>query len=195
MALSLITAPSVLPVSLVELKAHLKVDTTDFDDELTLKLKSAVKHVEEVTRRALLTQTWRLSLDTFPKQIELPKGRTQSVTMTYLNTSGVRTSFTDFVVSAGREPAIVVPAWSSEWPDFREFLESVQVSFVCGWTAAADVPADIKSAVLLYAGWLWLGPETDQVLGGTQTSRGRTFDGLVANWVLRSDEVADLVAV
>jgi uncharacterized phiE125 gp8 family phage protein len=66
----LLTAPAFEPVSLAEAKAFLRVDTGDDDDLITALIAAARTHVEMQTRRALITQSWRLVRDGWP-----PDGR------------------------------------------------------------------------------------------------------------------------
>ena len=68
MALVIATQPTVEPVSLIEAKSHLRVDS-DFtaDDNLIRGLiTSARQEAEQICRRALIKQTWKLAIDHFP---------------------------------------------------------------------------------------------------------------------------------
>src|SRR4029077_2747124 len=53
-----------------EAKEYLRVDTSDDDDVITALIAGARVHVEAQTRRALITQSWRLVRDCWP-----PDGR------------------------------------------------------------------------------------------------------------------------
>ena len=64
--LTLVTAPASEPVSLTEAKAHLRLDSADDDSLITALIRSARETAEAHMRRALVSQTWRLSLDRFP---------------------------------------------------------------------------------------------------------------------------------
>jgi uncharacterized phiE125 gp8 family phage protein len=62
----ILTAPVAEPLALDEARAFLRADTND-DDELIASLIAAARtHVEALTRRALITQGWRLTLDAWP---------------------------------------------------------------------------------------------------------------------------------
>ena len=63
----LLDGPAVEPVSLAEAKAYLRVEHDDDDDTIAALIAGARIHVESQTRRALITQTWRLSRDAWPK--------------------------------------------------------------------------------------------------------------------------------
>jgi uncharacterized phiE125 gp8 family phage protein len=62
----LLIPPAVEPVSLAEAKGYLRVEHADDDDLIAALIASARAHVEAQTRRALVTQTWRHSLDIWP---------------------------------------------------------------------------------------------------------------------------------
>src|SRR5690606_13517289 len=66
MASTLLTAPAVEPLTLAEAKAWLRVEHDDEDDLIATLITAARAQVEAVTRRALITQHWRLVLDTWP---------------------------------------------------------------------------------------------------------------------------------
>ncbi len=63
MTLLLVEGPAAEPVSLAEMKAWLKVDASAEDDLIAALVTSARLIVESLTRRLLITQTWRLALD------------------------------------------------------------------------------------------------------------------------------------
>ncbi len=63
----LLTAPAAEPLSLAAAKAYLRVAHDDDDDVITALIAAARIHVEATTRRALITQTWRLSRDAWPR--------------------------------------------------------------------------------------------------------------------------------
>lgn len=69
MALQIVTAPTVEPVSLQEARGYARVDD-DFtkDDGLISNLIIAARQdAEKITWRALVTQTWKLVADRFPR--------------------------------------------------------------------------------------------------------------------------------
>src|SRR6185312_8936387 len=68
----LLTAPAVEPLTLDEAKSYLRIDTADEDATVTALIAAARLHVEALTRRALVTQTWRLTLDAWPEDGRIP---------------------------------------------------------------------------------------------------------------------------
>ncbi|MBN9265961.1 MAG: phage gp6-like head-tail connector protein [Hyphomicrobium sp.] len=71
---TLVTGPSVEPVTLDELKAWAKIDSADEDALLTSLIAAARDAAEQYLRRALITQTVRLTLDLDGRGIDLPEG-------------------------------------------------------------------------------------------------------------------------
>jgi len=54
-----ITAPAVLPITLEQVKAHLRLDHADEDNYLIFLIQSATEAVQNYTGRAWITQTWQ----------------------------------------------------------------------------------------------------------------------------------------
>ena len=66
MGLKLITPPAIEPVSLPEIKQHLRIDS-DLEDALLLDFITAAReYCESYQNRVFITQTWDLFLDDFP---------------------------------------------------------------------------------------------------------------------------------
>ncbi|UXN73457.1 hypothetical protein N8D56_21730 [Devosia sp. A8/3-2] len=78
----LLAGPAEEPVSLVEGKAFLKVDDAAEDALIATLIGAARLHVEGVTGRALLAQSWRVVLDARPESrvVKLPVSPFISVT-------------------------------------------------------------------------------------------------------------------
>jgi uncharacterized phiE125 gp8 family phage protein len=160
---TLVTAPTTEPVTLDELKAQVRAEGSDEDAYLTSLIAAARQLVEVQTRRALITQTWRLTLDYFPGgTIDLTKVPVQSITsVVYDDTAGTAQtlSASDYVLDADAEPARLYPAYSLIWPTTRAMPKSVRVTFVAGYGAASAVPQWAKHAILLTAAHWWMNRE------------------------------------
>src|SRR5262245_1528310 len=79
--LVLVTPPAVEPLTLGEVKVHLRVDHTADDEDISDLITAARELCEEQSGRSLATQTWRLELDRFPAwSFRLLRGPLQSVT-------------------------------------------------------------------------------------------------------------------
>ncbi|WP_116652871.1 head-tail connector protein [Pelagibacterium sediminicola] len=153
----LLAGPAQEPVSLVQAKAHLRVDD-DAEDGLIESLITAARvHIEGVTGRALLEQSWRLVRDDWPANgiVMLPVGPVQSLDeiRTYdehgephiIDTEGA------LLDGHGIPPRVVLPG---NRPSIRERL-GVEIDYTAGYgKAPEDVPADLIQALLtLVAYW------------------------------------------
>lgn len=78
----LLTAPAAEPLTLAEARAFLRVETADDDDVIAALVAGARLHIEAQTRRALITQSWRVVLDEWPasERIEVRPAPLQAVT-------------------------------------------------------------------------------------------------------------------
>ena len=68
MPIKQISPPADEPVSLVEAKLHLRVETSDEDTLIGVLIAAARIAAENECRRSFVTQQWTLYLDAFPRQ-------------------------------------------------------------------------------------------------------------------------------
>lgn len=166
MALKLITPASTYPVTLATAKLHCKVDIADDDALINTLITSATEMAEQELGRALMTQTWELTLDSFPEAFELTRVPVQSITsVKYYDTAGVQQTLgagaytLDNADDTGM--AFVVPAYSTAWPESRDQINAVAVRFVAGYANAAAVPEPIKQWILLMVSTMYDNRETE----------------------------------
>lgn len=157
-SLKLSKAPSSEPVTLTEAKLHLRVDTTA-DDTLIAGLITAARiTAENISWRALVTQTWELILDAFPwkRLIVLPRPPLQKVvSITYKIAAGTEQTFAaaNYVVDTDSDPGRLALASTASWPGDELYpLGAVKVQFDAGYGDADDVPQIYKQAILLLVG-------------------------------------------
>jgi uncharacterized phiE125 gp8 family phage protein len=127
------------------------------DDLLNDIIKSAREHVEDITRRQIITATWDYSLNEFPSgnSFKLPFGNLQTVSyIKYTDSDGDETTMTvdtDYIVETNAEYCgrIVLP-YGETWPSFTAYTSRpITIRYVCGWTTRALVPYKIKAAIKL----------------------------------------------
>jgi len=179
MALRLITAPSVEPLTLAETKQHLRVDATDDDTLIASYIAAARNYCDgqySWLGRALVTQTWELVIDTFPtSEIVIPLPPLQSViSVKYDDSSGVEQTVasTNYFVDNVSEPGWVVPIASFNWPTTLDGINAVRIRYIAGYPPDASSPPDlranipftIKAGMLLMIGNLYENRE-DNVAG------------------------------
>lgn len=144
----------------MRVKEHLRVDG-DYEDiylaDLTDAATAYLDGPDGRLGRALVTQTWRLELDAFSHTIELPLPPCQSVTsLTYIDAAGAsQTMAANGYTVAGlgsSSGASIRSAFGNPWPSVCRHPAAVTVTFTAGYGAPADVPADIRNAVLAIVG-------------------------------------------
>lgn len=169
MALKIVTAATEQPISLAEAKAHLRVDHSDDDTYIDAIIKAATRHAEQFMGRALMEQTWDYYLDEFPDgAIKLPMPPLSSVTGLFVRDSSGAEEEIDsdtYDVDQASEPARLVLAYGQSWPTTLEVANAVRLRFVSGYIGddspnSANVPSDIRAAILLIIGTLWEQRET-----------------------------------
>lgn len=156
MGLQLVTEPAVEPVSLTEARTSIgwmEEDSTH-DDKLSSLITFARREVEQYTRKALITQTWRLSLDEFPvDKIRLPRPPLLSVTsVQYDPETGSAVTLvagTDYQVITSEKPGYVLPAYNEVWPVARHYPDSVRITYQAGFgPEQSDVPEQYRQVIL-----------------------------------------------
>lgn len=167
--LKLITPATQLPVSLADVKVHLRVDTTDEDSLITIYTMTAAELAEQATGRALMTQTWELTLDAFPEAFELTRVPAASITsLRYWDTAGVQQTLGTGVYTLDNTDeygyAYVVPVVGQCWPDTREQINAVALRYVAGYATVADVPESIKSWIKLQVGAMHRNRESESAV-------------------------------
>ena len=156
------------------------------DTWLNDAIATAREHIEDITRRALLTQTWEYYLDQFPDKdfIRLPFGNLQSVTsVKYKDCDGTETTMTvtDYIVETNGEGCgrIVLP-YGKSWPSGTLYPSNpITIEFVCGWTAASLIPKKIKQACLMLCAKLYANRGEDVI--GQSVIEDKTVDRLLAS--------------
>jgi uncharacterized phiE125 gp8 family phage protein len=171
MAKSLITAPLLEPLTLIETKDHLRYTASDQDALISELIPAARRFAENYCQRALITQTWDFTLDRFPgwrAAIELPFAPLQSVTtITYTDTAGnpIVLSASLYQVDAVSEPGRVAPVFGGIWPQTQAELNAVTVRFIAGYgNSPGDVPAGIRQGMLMLIGHLFERRESSAAL-------------------------------
>ncbi|MGE8143050.1 head-tail connector protein [Novosphingobium sp. NPDC080210] len=181
MGISLITAPTAYPVTLDEVKAQCRVDGTADDTALNGYIAAATDYVEQYTGRAIMAQTWKLTLDAFSDSILLPKGPVQSISaVQYFNAEGVETTLLpEFYTLDASDPAWIVRNSGSAWPETLDAINAVSITYVAGYS---QTPAAIKQAILLLVGD-WFRSRENTALGSNQPSEmPHAVTALLANY-------------
>lgn len=155
MRFTLDTAATDYPVSVEIAKQHLNISHTDDDQKISRLIKSATVQTENYLSRALMTQTWLYNLDEFPAldaPIAIPKPPLQSVThIKYYDDNGDQQTFSSslYTVDTSGFEGRVFLNYNQSWPTVRSIQNTIEIKFVAGYSSAALVPEDIKTAIMM----------------------------------------------
>lgn len=165
MGLRVVVPPSGEVISTADARAHCYVIGTAQDAKLATLVKAAVAHVERWCDRALLPQTWELSLDGFAACIRLTGGEVRSVeSITYDDGDGAEQTLSPAVyrLDASGEPAAITLAAGASWPETSGLSGCVRIRYVVGYADAASVPEDLRAGLLLLVGDLFENRQAQQ---------------------------------
>ena len=194
MKLNLLSEATTEPVTVAELRTYLRMGSTDSTSEdvlLTSFITVARQKAENITRRSLISQTWRLTLDQFPVyDVELPRAAPLStvstaVTITYVEdtTAGTSTTLgsTVYAIDSASIPARVYPAYANDWPsNVRDYDNAVTIQYITGYSTA---PEPVKNWIKMVAADLY---ENRQAVTDAQVYRiPRVYvDGMLDDFVV-----------
>jgi hypothetical protein len=174
----LLTPPAVEPVGLNEAKAYLGVLDSAEDNLISNLITAARQAVEQYCGRVLISQSWRLTLDTWPQEaivngglrddgallaanhrlgggvvaIQLPKPPLQAVlAIRVYSAAGPAATIpaSNYVVDGAATPGRVVMTSGASLPVIGQTARGLEIDFTAGYGATAnDVPAVLRQAVL-----------------------------------------------
>jgi uncharacterized phiE125 gp8 family phage protein len=193
MPLQRITAPAKEPISVADVKSWAVIDVEDDDALISAMIKAARAFAEKQLRRSLITQTWMLTLDSFPgpslmgvpyglsysipgHAIVLERSPVQSITsIQYLDMSGTlqtmpTANWVDPTLGGAQRcddfPRIT-PVFGQIWPINLPQIGSVRVTYVAGYGPDGSyVPEDIITWMKMRVATLYSNRE--EVVVGTR---------------------------
>jgi uncharacterized phiE125 gp8 family phage protein len=153
-----IAGPAVEPLTVLAMRAFLRLDDAAEDDLVTALIRTARQCVEAISGRMLIAQTWRLALDRWPddRAIGLPLSPLISVEgIRVFDASGLAMIVAPalYRVDAASDPARVIVDVAAPAP--TQGLQGIEIDVRVGYGAAADaVPGPLRHAIrMLVARW------------------------------------------
>lgn len=153
-----ITPPAEEPLTVAELKTHLRIDVDTEDTLLAAYLAAARAYYEQATWRALVTQTLGVRLSQWPgvDYIQLPRPPLASVTsVAYVDSDGNSNTFasSNYNVYMNGEKGLIWLRDGSSWPSATlQPGPSILITYVAGDGDAEDVAELDKQAIRLLTG-------------------------------------------
>jgi uncharacterized phiE125 gp8 family phage protein len=153
----LLSAPAVEPVTLDETRDFLRVEHNDDDEVIAALTAGARIHIETQTRRALITQDWRLTRDAWPADgriavLPAPLQSLIAVRVTDFEGNTHDVDLQAFVSDLGASALVFAP-WALSAPG--QIAAGIALAVRVGYgDAAIDVPEALRQAIrLLAAHW------------------------------------------
>jgi uncharacterized phiE125 gp8 family phage protein len=164
MGTQLVNAPAQEPISLGEAKEHLRVTQDTENALIDVMITAARQRAELVSRRALVTQTWKYVTDAWPvlpsqalswqsdqDDFVLPFPPLITVgSVVYYDTAGSPTTLpsSTYIVDSVSEPGRLSLAYAKAWPSTAlQPKNGIVVTFDAGYGNATAVPAMFKVAI------------------------------------------------
>jgi len=146
------------PVSLAELRAHLRIEHNDEDSYLSMLIGAARATAETVIDGIIADRQFSMVIDDFESVIELPLRPvdTSTIAISYLDTEGAGQTFTDFDYTTDLFKTKIYPAYNASWPEVEQGRDKVTVTFTAGLAGVeGSMPLDVKHAILMIASTLY----------------------------------------
>lgn len=164
------TAATAAPITVAEVKQQFKYTETAEDGLLTLYINAAVDYLENWLRRAFVTRTLMLRLDSFAiedraippvtreSEILLPFAPVSAIdSFVYDDVDGIETDFSSHIQSdLYAEPARIWPAAGESWPATEvDCVNTVRIGYDAGYASAAVVPEQYKQLLRWMVALWW----------------------------------------
>lgn len=138
METTLVTSNSYQPLTIAQAKKHLRVDHTNDDEYINACIAGALQRVEQITKRKIVTQTWKYFLHDWPDEsIILPYGKLQSVThVKYKDADGDQSTWDsgEYIVDTDSEPGRITLDYGESYPTETLYPSlPIEIQFVCGF--------------------------------------------------------------
>lgn len=153
MSLSLIVPPAEEPITVADLRAHLRLDDDADEGALPGFIAAARRAVEARGGLALIAQVWRLEFDRAPaRELVLPRSPVSAIlSVETIGADGGAQAIAPELYETVAGPVGRVLA-RAPWPRLGRELAAYRIEFAAGWANAAAAPEELKLAVRMLAG-------------------------------------------
>lgn len=180
--------PATGSITLREAKSHLLQDSGDQDVYINNLIKAADDFIESELCKALITQTWTVSVPgpAVNGWLVLPVNPVIALTtLKYYDSDDVLTTLPngDFFLYKTEDLAYLRPNTGVSWPNTYDRPDAIEVVFTAGFGDSDAIPASIKHAVKLVIGD-WFEHRASAIVGTPSVSAYMvgTVDRLISNY-------------
>jgi uncharacterized phiE125 gp8 family phage protein len=142
------------PVSLDEAKAHLGVESGDWDTLIERLITAAREWVENYTGLVLVRRQMTQQFDTFGAYLALWRRPVVSIDgLSYFDVNGAEQTYSGAVERLNRFPVRIYPAAGTGWPSLSSDGGDVVVTYTVGCAAGEEPRTLLQAILLLVAHW------------------------------------------
>jgi uncharacterized phiE125 gp8 family phage protein len=145
-------------ITVAQAKEHLRVTHSDDDSYIEAISLVATEWCEEFQNKVYVQRQVVDQFDKFPTEFRPRRSPLISVdSITYVDTNGATQTLAASVYDVGtyKEPGRISLAYNQSWPDTRDEINAVTLTYQAGYAARANIPEEIKHAVKLMVGHLY----------------------------------------
>lgn len=184
MSAILLTPPAIEPWTVAEAKAFLRVGTDDDDAVINALIAAARGQIEALTRSVMITQTWRVTLDEWPRdgRIRVRIGPLRDVVAARLrDDAGQATTLDVQRFVTGAEGGIIhAPSWSLPPP--RRARAGIELDVVAGFGASASAVPDVLRHAMRTLVAHWYDNRGLAAIGGTVALLPGSVNAMIASY-------------
>lgn len=180
----LLEGPAIEPVSLEEMRQHLRIDDEGEHEYMLDIIAEAREEIEQASGLTLIQQKWRLTMDRWSGggeawwdgvrdghigellnggtggEVKLPRYPLASIdTIKTIDEEDVATNIvvsSVFNIDTSQRPGRITLKTGATWPEVNRSSNGIQIDYYAGYgTNEADVPAPIRRAVRQLAAYLF----------------------------------------
>lgn len=143
-----IIPPSQPPVSLTDMKLHLRVDQSDDESMITALTTAATQYVEQITNLALVDQTLELRMSGYPvsRVVQLRGPYLSLLSYKYTDEAGDLQNIDadSYVIESSLKNVAprIVPAYNVTWPYSIPVSDSLRIQWRAGFVDLTGSPTE-----------------------------------------------------
>ncbi len=145
-------APAAPAITLDDAKRNLRIDGNELDALVMAWVQGVTDHAEHLMGRAILSQVWRVTVDSWRDPIPLPRPPLLTVLAVRMREADGHWRVIPperYLADADREPALLHWLAGAPLPSLDPAMGAVQIDYVCGYGAdTASTPPAIRLYLL-----------------------------------------------
>lgn len=146
------------PLSLSDLRKHLRVEHNEEDSYLNMLIGASRAAAESLIDGIIADREFILTLDEFTNEIAFPLRpvNPNSIAISYVDENGDSQTFTAFDYTSDQFKTCIFPTYNTDWPKTEAGFNKVTITFSAGFVGHyGSMPQDVKHAMLMIAGTLY----------------------------------------